>query len=1440
MTRIPVQVSSLQNHGSSFPSPAVIAAGQSQALRNSCRGAHGWARAAAPRRLVKGSWTLALAALLLTATGAQAQYNFVTGDQSISVTAPSGGTVSSVEVLTLGVPGTTNPLLDFQAVTGAFTCVSSIALAGNGTCNQSVTFNPTAPGLRIGAVVLLDSGGAVLGTTLISGTGSGGLGVLTPGNLLPVAGDGLYLGAINDGKAATLAELYWPTSQVVDGAGNLYIADSLHNRLRMVCAGSTSATVTIKGTGSGCTAKGIIVTIAGNGNATDTGDNGLASAATLNDPSGLAIDGAGNLYIADTGNGVVRMISAATGNIATVAGSNPAAVCGAASNTIGDGCLATAATLSSPQGVTLDGAGNLYIADTNDHRIRLVSVSTGNISTIAGNGTTDPSTGAGGYSGDKGNASAAELNYPYTVAFDPSGNMYIPDSGNHVVREVAATAGVVTGNSTITTFAGTGIQGYTGNGAAANKAELDSPLGVAIDAAGNVYIADAGNNAIRKVNGATQVITTLLVNKTGTDYFNGTFAVNALFGPSGLYLDGAGNLYVADSANMIVRELQGNIVALDFRTPSVRQYSQSTVKDQTVENDGNAPLDVTAITHDTNALNDTSITDSCGLGDLAVNADCVIGAVFWPQVAANPLVANIYVAGNTQDGPPAVTAPNSPLDIQLVGDATAVNSTTVTVTGTPATVGYGQAVTLTASVQTGSGTGKLTGTITFSYNGTNVIQSGVAVGATTTVGTDSTATATFVTSTPLPVGIDEITATYVVTNDPTHLGSTSPQSPETILEDTKTTLTTSGSPSAVGNTVTFTATVSIFGGGGVTPDGTVTLNDGGNQIGSQTLTSSGVVTFPISTLTPGVHTITAQYSGGIANPQVKPSQSTVSQDVQAASTVAVTSSLPTSNYGQPVTFTATVTPNGTAPATGTVNFLDNGVIIGSGTIGSTPNQATLAYSALPVGSDSITADYLGDTNNGPSNSLAITQTVNKTQTSTTVIAAPSPGIAGAPEAITATVKVVAGAATTSGLVTFTSGTTTLGSANLNTTTGTATINPVLTPGTYSIVATYAGDSNDDGSASTPALALTVNQATTQTAVTATPNPALVQATVTFTAKVTGAVAIPTGTVTFSANGTQIGTPATLDGTGTAALAYSGLAAGTYSITAVYSGDTDNQGDTGTDATQLVIGKIATTTDLGTSTTSGTTPQVILVAAVLPGSAPVPTGTITFNNGPTVVGSAQLDSSGLATLVPNLPLGTYTIVAVYSGDLLHSPSTSLPITISGTASGFNLAVTPATLSIATKQNATVTVTLSSIDGFTDTIGLGCASLPAGVTCHFSTISAALAANGTATAKLTIDTNNPLSGGSAMNSHAGNQRTYLAGLFLPFSLFFGGLFWRFRKRHAAALTIVLLLVLSGAAMLVTGCGGFTSSSATPGTYVIQVTGTGINSNVIHYQNVTLTIK
>jgi hypothetical protein len=163
-----------------------------------------------------------------------------------------------------------------------------------------------------------------------------------------------------------------------------------------------------------------------------------------------------------------------------------------------------------------------------------------------------------------------------------------------------------------------------------------------------------------------------------------------------------------------------------------------------------------------------------------------------------------------------------------------------------------------------------------------------------------------------------------------------------------------------------------------------------------------------------------------------------------------------------------------------------------------------------------------------------------------------------------------------------------------------------------------------------------------------------------------------------------------------------------------------------------------------------------------------------------------------------------------------------------------------VTMATTQNATMTVDLGSIDGYSDTIGLGCGSLPPGVTCHFSNPTLKLGANGTQTSQLTIDTNNPLGGGaSVMNTHSGNRTVSMAGLFLPSGVFLGCLFFRFRKRYWAGLSVTLLLLLSGAAMLVTGCGNFSQSSAAPGTYVIQVNGTGINSNVSHYQSVTLNI-
>ena len=1410
MTRYPVQMASLEKQGGNLPRPATTAAETAQDRASRCQCDRGPAKEGVGARLVPGrgrNWALGLAALLLAASAAHAQAVFgapqpvgvTSGAQNVTVSSQIAGAVSQVRVLTLGASG-----LDFEKGVGALTCETAVFTAANQTCMESVTFTPRFPGLRLGAVVLLDSAGNLLGTTLLSGTGLGGLGVLVPGNVLSVAGDGLWT-LVHDGNPATQAELNLPASITLDGAGNMYIADSLHNRIRKVAAPIPPATV------------GIISTIAGDGDPVYGGDGGPALDATLNTPDSVALDGAGNLYIADTGNNAVRKITAATGIMTTVAGTG-------AQGSAGDKGLATLAQLNQPWGVTLDSSGNLYIADTANHRIRRVDAVTGIITTVAGNGFMNPD-GSGGYSGDGVQATQTELNRPFAVAFDLAGNMYIPDSANNRIRRVDALTRI------ITTFAGTGIVGSSGDGAAANAAQLYTPSGVAVDAAGNVYIADTQNDSIRKVSAANGFISTV-IEKTGGEYlFDGSFYPLGMYGPIGLYLDGGGNLFIADYFDMLVREMYSNFAALNFTLTPVRQGDMSAPQNQIVENDGNAPLDITAITPGQNAALSGTTTCATGTPFLAVDGDCVIVAEFAPSPSippTNPETGNVDLAGNS---------PNTPLDIQLVGNATAVNSTTVALASSLNPSGFGQTVTFTATVTTGASTGNLTGTVTF-YDGATTLAANLPLNAPGT-----TATAAYTTP-ALTVGLHSLTASY--SGDPLHFSSKStdnstPPLIQTVLEGTATNLASSLNPSFVGQNVIFTATVTISGGGGVAPDGTVTFFDGATILGSIALNAGGVATYSTSTLANGLHKITAAY-GGDASKQIENSTSAVlNQYVQTSSTTVVTSAPNQSYFGIPVVFTATVTPSGAIAPTGAVNFLDGGKQIGTVNLVGATGICAFTTSSLAVGPHAITAAYLGDSYNSPGVSPPITQTVNQAQTSITVGAVPNPGIAGAPVAITAAITVTQGVAAPAGSVafadTFNGATAALGSAALGTA-GTAAIHPTLAPGAHSIVATYAGDVNDNGSAS-PAYALTVNLAATSTVVAVTPNPALVQAAITFKATVTGNGGTPGGSVAFNANGTSIGS-ANLDATGTATMTYSGLAAGSYAITAVYGGDTYDQGSTGTGAAQLVVGTIPTVTALGVSTTTGANSGVILVATVLGTTGPTPTGIVTFNSGAVILGTAPLDSTGVATLTPNLAPGTYSIVAVYGGDALHSPSTSQAVTVPSTGTDFNLTVTPASVTVATTQNTTVTVNLTSINGFADTIGLGCASLPAGVTCHFSSISVALAANGVQTAQLTIDTNYPLTGGAAArNTRTGSRSINLAGLILPFSAFFGWILWRFRGRNAAFFTIVLVLLLSGAAMLATGCSGIGSSSAAPGAYVIQVTGAGANSNMIHYQNVTLTI-
>ena len=283
---------------------------------------------------------------------------------------------------------------------------------------------------------------------------------------------------------------------------------------------------------------GIITTVAGTGGTVYNGDNIDATAAAINNPEGVSVDGAGNIYIADTENNRIRKVTVSTGKISTVAGTG-------LQGFVVDGIDAREANLQRPSSVAVDAEGNIYIADTRNHRIRKVSSSSGMISTVAGTGTA-------GFTGDGVLATTATLFNPLALATDIDGNFYIADTLNHCIRKVTVSTGI------ITTITGTGVRGFTGENADAKTARLRDPKGVSVDRAGNIFIADSNNYRVRKVIISTGKIVT--VAGTGVKGFLGD-GVNATSAElnyvAGIVVDAANNLYIADTDNHRVRSLTG-------------------------------------------------------------------------------------------------------------------------------------------------------------------------------------------------------------------------------------------------------------------------------------------------------------------------------------------------------------------------------------------------------------------------------------------------------------------------------------------------------------------------------------------------------------------------------------------------------------------------------------------------------------------------------------------------------------------------------------------------------------------------------------------------------------------------------------------------------------------------------------------------------------------
>jgi hypothetical protein len=1074
---------------------------------------------------------------------------------------------------------------DFVAAPGGTCPAVATTYTANQSCTVNVIFQPKAPGLRSGAVVLRSSGGTVLGVTPLIGTATGPLAVLSPGIINTVAGetDYIYQG---DGGPAILSPIFLPGGVALDGAGNLYLSDTLNDRVRRVDA-----------------VTGIITTIAGTGTIGFAGDGGPGTQALIASPAGMAVDGAGFLYFADTGNHAIRRIDLVTGIITTVAGQ-----LGQQGYT-GDGKAATGAKLTSPEGVCLDLAGDLIVADTGNNVIRKVSASTGTISTIAG-------TGAAGYGGDGQLATAATLNTPWGTTVGIDGSIYISDRDNHRIRRIDTTG-------VISTVAGTGIQAFNGDGGPAISAALNEPSAVVIDPAGDLFIADTGNNKIRVVNAGTSVIATIC--GTGDESFygdDGPANVANVYGTNGLYLDGAGDLYLTDPFHNRIREI--DVLTASLKYDPIRVDKLSPPQSEGLVNEGNAGLDPTSFVLSSAQLDATT---TCAVGTaLSPASGCNLAIIFAPTVLGNPVLGSVTVDSNAA-GVPLIT---------LSGLVLNVNPTTLTVTSSVNPSQFGQAVTFTATVS--SANSSLTGTMLF-MDGTTVLCS---------VNITSGDSAPCTTS-GLSLGSHSITASY--SGDSQDESAVSSPLIQVVKQSVALSLTVQPNPAVVNSSVTFTFTATSAAG---TPTGSVTFYDGTTALFSANL-NNGTAAYSTSQLAVGTHALSAQYSGDSTNSAG--TSNTVSEVItQAATATSLASSSATASVGAAVTFTATVTyANGAAGTalTGTVSFHD-GPVIGTGTV--VNGIATFTTTALAPGTHNIVVVYGGDTNDSGSTSATLVETIQQLTTTTVLTANINPLNAGATVQLTAAVggATAAGGALT-GNVIFTDGGATLSTVAVNATGQAVLATNLLSAGTHSIVATFAGSTNYAGSKSNT-LTEVVNQTTTVTALSTAATPTEAGTPATFTATVTSQTATPQGSVNFTDNGSLIGSAA-LNAAGAATFSTSGLSVGTHQIVATYTGSINYIASTSS-AVQQVVVPAATATALTSSLNPAPLGQTVtFTAAITSKSSIAAGGTVSFTDGGAALGSASVVNGTATFAINSLAFGVHTIVAVYAGDTNHGASTS---------------------------------------------------------------------------------------------------------------------------------------------------------------------------------------